>query len=125
MYFFFFFSTFSKLLSIISWIVPHLTVQCLVSLSLHKLRCVPHEAANTPQPIQVLLVLDLKRDIQSDLICIFHHSICLSKLHLECNSSVLTLLMLSLTILLKKNSGRSGMDFHVPRELIYFSLYLT
>lgn len=38
---------------------------------------------------------------------------------------LLTLLTLSLTILLKKNSGRSGMDFHVPRELMYFSLYLT
>lgn len=33
--------------------------------------------------------------------------------------------MLSLAILLKKNSGRSGMDFHVPRELMYFSLYFT
>lgn len=38
---------------------PHLTVQCLVPLSLLQLRCVPHEAANTLQPIQVFLVLDL------------------------------------------------------------------
>lgn len=37
----------------------------------------------------------------------------------------LTVLTFSLAILLKKNSGRSGMDFHVPRELMYFSLYLT
>lgn len=42
-----------------SSIDPHLTVQRLVPLSLHQLRCVPHKAANTLQPIQVLLVLDL------------------------------------------------------------------
>lgn len=50
-----------------SSIDPHLTVQRLVLLSLHQLRCVPHKAANTLQPIQVLLVLDLKRDIIRDL----------------------------------------------------------
>lgn len=41
---------------------PHLTVQCFVLLGPHQLRCVPRIAANTLQPIQVLFVLDLKRD---------------------------------------------------------------
>lgn len=41
---------------------PDLTVQRLVPLSHHKIRCVPDKAANTLQPIQVLLVLNLNRD---------------------------------------------------------------
>lgn len=44
---------------------------------------------------------------------------------IKCLSTVLTLLTFWLTILLKNNSGRSGMDLHVPKELMYFSLYLT
>lgn len=49
-----------------SLIDPHLTVQRLVLFSLHQLRCVPHIATNTPQPFQVLLVPDLKRDIKGN-----------------------------------------------------------
>lgn len=41
---------------------PDLTVQRLVPLSQHKIRRVPHKAADTLQPIQVLLVLHLNRD---------------------------------------------------------------
>lgn len=41
---------------------PDLTVQRLVPLSHHKIRRVPHKAADTLQPIQVLLVLNLNRD---------------------------------------------------------------
>lgn len=41
---------------------PDLTVQILVPLSHHKIRCVPHKAADTLQPIQVLLVFNLNRD---------------------------------------------------------------
>lgn len=44
---------------------PDLTVERLVPLSHHKIGCVPHKAANTLQPIQVLLVLNLKREIYS------------------------------------------------------------
>lgn len=40
-------------------VIPHLTVQSLVPLSLQHFRCVPHIAANSFQPLQVLLVLDL------------------------------------------------------------------
>lgn len=41
---------------------PDLTVQSPVPLSHHQIRCIPHKAANTLQPIQVLLVLDLKTE---------------------------------------------------------------
>lgn len=39
--------------------ILHLAVQSFVLLSLHQLRGVPYVAADTLQPIQVLLVLDL------------------------------------------------------------------
>lgn len=48
--------------------ILYLTVQRLVPLSLHQLRCVPHIAPDTLQPIQVLLVLDLKRKRKQNLI---------------------------------------------------------
>lgn len=44
---------------------------------------------------------------------------------IEAPEPTLTSLTASPTFLLWKNSGRSGMDLHVPRELMYFSLYLT
>lgn len=100
---------------------PDLTVQRLVPLGHHKIRRVPHKAADALQPIQVLLVLNLNRDEN----IFFCSEQILQSINLKCLAAVLTLLTLSLTILLKKNSGRSGMDFHVPRELMYFSLYLT
>lgn len=58
-------------------------------------------------------------------VCALLKSNCCHQNTSQCLAAALTLLTLSLTILLKKNSGRSGMDFHVPRELMYFSLYLT
>lgn len=60
-------NTFDQIIAIIyeniGKVSAYLTVQCLVPLSLHKLRCVPHKAADTPQPIQVLLVLDLNLNL--------------------------------------------------------------
>lgn len=45
----------------------YLTVERLVPLSLHQLRCVPYKAANTLQPIQVLLIPDLKKNTENEI----------------------------------------------------------
>lgn len=61
----------------------YLTVERLVPLSLHQLRCVPYKAANTLQPIQVLLIPDLKKT----------HKMRLNLIEMLC--SVLALIVLS------------------------------
>lgn len=49
----------NKCCEILRYEYPDLAVERLVPLSHHKIRCVPHKAADTLQPIQVLLVLNL------------------------------------------------------------------
>lgn len=102
--------------------VKYLTVQRLVLVSQLQLRSVPRVTPDALQELQVFFVFDLKTDTKR---ISGKRSIKQYLLWRLWDVKVLTLLMLSLTILLKKNSGRSGMDFQVPRELIYFSLYFT